>query len=30
VDGCHPNDYGFVLMALGILPVLEKALKEAE
>ena len=29
VDGCHPNDYGFVLMALGILPVLEKALKEA-
>ena len=30
VDGCHPNDYGFVLMALGILPTLEKALKEAE
>ena len=26
VDGVHPNDYGFVLMALGILPVLEKAL----
>ncbi len=30
VDGAHPNDYGFVLMALGILPVLEKALKEAK
>ena len=30
VDGVHPNDYGFVLMALGILPTLEKALKEAE
>lgn len=30
VDGCHPNDYGFVLMAQGILPTLEKALAERE
>ncbi len=30
VDGNHPNDYGFVLMALGILPVLEKALRKGK
>ena len=27
VDGCHPNDHGFALMAKGIKPILEKALK---
>ncbi len=27
VDGCHPTDHGFALMAKGIAPVLEQALK---
>ena len=27
VDGCHPTDHGFALMAKGIKPTLEKALK---
>ena len=27
VDGCHPTDHGFALMAKGIKPILEKALK---
>ena len=27
VDGAHPNDFGFVCMAQGLLPVLRKALK---
>lgn len=28
VDGCHPNDYGFALMAQRLLPVLERALND--
>lgn len=28
VDGCHPNDLGFYLMAKEILPVLKKILRE--
>jgi len=27
VDGVHPNDYGFMKMAKGLLPVLKKILK---
>ena len=27
VDGCHPNDYGFYRMAMGMLPTLKRALK---
>ena len=27
VDGCHPTDYGFYRMAMGILPTLKRALK---
>jgi hypothetical protein len=26
VDGCHPNDFGFVRMAEAVLPVLREAL----
>lgn len=29
-DGCHPSDFGFYLMAKTVLPVLRKALAEAE
>ena len=29
-DGCHPSDFGFYLMAQTVLPVLKKALAEAE
>ena len=30
VDRCHPNDYGFFMMYKAVLPVLKKALAEAE
>lgn len=30
VDGCHPSDFGFYLMYEKVLPVLKKALAEAE
>ena len=30
VDGVHPNDYGFFMMYKAVLPVLKKALAEAE
>jgi lysophospholipase L1-like esterase len=30
IDGCHPNDLGFYLMAKEIKPILSKILKEVQ